>query len=70
MRNEDPKAFTVSGLKCVGGLDISFVTQEEDTGEHVGHNASDPSVPDAYAVITVLEYPTLVVSNPPTHKFL
>ncbi|KAB5590518.1 RNA polymerase rpb8 domain-containing protein [Ceratobasidium theobromae] len=61
VRNEDPKAFTVSGLKYVGGLDISFVTQEEDTGEHVGHNASDPSVPDAYAVITVLEYPTLVL---------
>jgi hypothetical protein len=67
VHNEDPNAFTVSGLKYVGGLDISFITQEEDTVENVNypsHNASDPSLPDAYAVITVLEYPTLTVSSP------
>ncbi|GAB1518865.1 hypothetical protein RhiTH_001930 [Rhizoctonia solani] len=62
VRNEDPKAFTVSGLRYVGGLDISFIAQEGESAETVGspgHNASDPNVPDAYAVITVLEYPSL-----------
>jgi hypothetical protein len=65
VHNEDPKAFTVSGLRYVGGLDISFIAQEGESAETMdfpGHNASDPNVPDAYAVITVMEYPSLSVS--------
>lgn len=61
VRYEDPNGFTISGLKYVGGLDISFIAQE-DGGEGVdipSHNASDPNTPDAYGVITVLEYPAL-----------
>lgn len=64
--NEDPKAFTVSNLRYVGGLDISFIAQEGgdsvESTDVPGHNASDPNLPDAYAVITVLEYPSLSVS--------
>ncbi|CAE6407893.1 unnamed protein product [Rhizoctonia solani] len=64
VHNEDPKTFTVSGLRYVGGLDISFIAQEDESAETMdfpGHNASNPNVPDAYAVITVLEYPSLSV---------
>ncbi|KAJ1311499.1 hypothetical protein OPQ81_009986 [Rhizoctonia solani] len=60
--NEDPQGFTVSDLRYVGGLDISFIAQESESTESTdfpGHNASDPNAPDAYAVITVIEYPSL-----------
>lgn len=71
--NEPPEAITISGLKYVGGLDISFVPQGHDnspSASSAGHNASGkiPSPtppetePDAYAVITVLDYPALTVS--------
>ncbi|KAG9101578.1 hypothetical protein FRC06_002806 [Ceratobasidium sp. 370] len=73
--NEAPNAFTLSGLKYVGGLDISFITREgegEESANLAGHNASatssnspKPSVsdskPDAYGVITVLDYPALTL---------
>ncbi|KAG8686717.1 hypothetical protein FRC09_013954, partial [Ceratobasidium sp. 395] len=75
VRNEAPNAFTLSGLKYVGGLDISFITQEEGEGEEsanlAGHNPSDAgskldssaseSKPDAYGVVTVLDYPALTL---------
>ncbi|KAG8926501.1 hypothetical protein FRC02_008854 [Tulasnella sp. 418] len=48
---EDLEQISVTGLKYVGGLDISFV--DEATA------AKDPSHPDAYAAIVVLEYPSL-----------
>ncbi|CEL57662.1 Endonuclease V OS=Homo sapiens GN=ENDOV PE=2 SV=1 [Rhizoctonia solani AG-1 IB] len=70
VHNEDPKAFTVSGLRYVGGLDISFIAQEGESAETMdfpGHNASDPNVPDAYAVITVMEYPSLSLVHSITH---
>ncbi|KAG8735477.1 hypothetical protein FRC12_018056 [Ceratobasidium sp. 428] len=73
--NEAPNAFTLSGLKYVGGLDISFITQEEGEGEEsanlAGYNPSDAgskldssaseSKPDAYGVVTVLDYPALTL---------
>ncbi|QRV76751.1 RNA polymerase rpb8 domain-containing protein [Ceratobasidium sp. AG-Ba] len=76
VRNEAPNAFTLSGLKYIGGLDISFITQEEGDGEEsatfAGHNASatgsnpnasmvHESKPDAYGVVTVLDYPALTL---------
>ncbi|KAH7345054.1 endonuclease V-domain-containing protein [Rhizoctonia solani] len=70
VHNEDPKAFTVSGLNYIGGLDISFIAQEgdgADTTDFPGHNASDPNTPDAYAVITVVEYPSLSLVHSITH---
>ncbi|EUC66868.1 endonuclease-V domain protein [Rhizoctonia solani AG-3 Rhs1AP] len=70
VRNEDPKAFQVSGLRYIGGLDISFIAQEDGSVESAGfpgHNASDPNAPDAYAVITVIEYPSLSLVHSITH---
>ncbi|CAE6488448.1 unnamed protein product [Rhizoctonia solani] len=70
VHNEDPGAFTVTELRYVGGLDISFIAQEGESVEGAdfpGHNASDPNVPDAYAVITVLEYPSLSLVHSLTH---
>ncbi|KAG8719571.1 hypothetical protein FRC08_002498 [Ceratobasidium sp. 394] len=75
VRNEAPNAFTLSGLKYVGGLDISFITQgdgEEESANLAGHNASAASSnnpkssasepkPDAYGVVTVLDYPALTL---------
>ncbi|CUA76673.1 hypothetical protein RSOLAG22IIIB_02140 [Rhizoctonia solani] len=70
VHNEDPKAFTVSGLRYIGGLDISFMAPEGNSVESKdvpGHNASDPNRPDAYAVITVIEYPSLSLVHSITH---
>ncbi|KAF8609671.1 hypothetical protein BDV93DRAFT_485390 [Ceratobasidium sp. AG-I] len=70
--NESPEDIAISGLKYVGGLDISFVPQGHDntpSASSAGHNTSGetPSAtpletrPDAYAVITVLDYPALTL---------
>lgn len=71
--NESPEDITIAGLRYVGGLDISFVLQGQDdppSASSASHNASGETPnstpsgaePDAYAVITVLEYPALTVS--------
>jgi hypothetical protein len=81
VHNEPPGAFTLSNLRYVGGLDISFIAEEEEepaSATLAGHNASGTSSnpnsslsepkPDAFGVVTVLDYPALTVSDTP-HMF-
>lgn len=79
VHEEDLEAIRVDGLKFVGGLDISFV-EEEDNQTHdtnlaslnigddiptVDSGSSGATAPDAYATVVVLGYPSLKVSRIP-----
>ncbi|KAG9049803.1 hypothetical protein FS837_009103 [Tulasnella sp. UAMH 9824] len=56
LRSERVEAIDVEGLSYVGGLDISFVGSEDATS---GKKEDAEGLPDAYATIAVLEYPSL-----------
>ncbi|KAG8951993.1 hypothetical protein FRC04_005326 [Tulasnella sp. 424] len=55
VHSESTDAIGVEGLKYVGGLDISFVGGEDVTS---GNKEEHEGLPDAYATIAVLEYPS------------
>ncbi|KZO93478.1 endonuclease V [Calocera viscosa TUFC12733] len=64
----------IEGLSYVGGLDISFVSEAEDDAEEVEGTrgsrqeaATGVEVPDAYATLVVVEYPTLELRHTITH---
>ncbi|KIO30865.1 hypothetical protein M407DRAFT_222543 [Tulasnella calospora MUT 4182] len=56
VRSESIGTIDVEGLNYVGGLDISFVGSEDATG---GSKEGTEGLPDAYATIAVLEYPSM-----------
>lgn len=60
VHSESTDAIAVEGLNYVGGLDISFVAGEDVTS---GNKEGHAGLPDAYATIAVLEYPSLKVST-------
>jgi len=63
----------IEGLKFVGGLDISFVSDiehgEEPTSSNGGQSKLDlgEDEPDAYATLVVVEYPSLELRHTITH---
>ncbi|KAG8899994.1 hypothetical protein FRC01_010299, partial [Tulasnella sp. 417] len=56
VRSENVETINVEGLSYVGGLDISFVGSEDAVS---GNKEGAEGLPDAYATIAVLEYPSL-----------
>ncbi|EJU01986.1 hypothetical protein DACRYDRAFT_89016 [Dacryopinax primogenitus] len=63
----------VTALKYVGGLDISFVQQSEDSSgmteseESQSHVVVTENGPNAYATLVVVEYPSLELRHTITH---
>ncbi|KZT52066.1 hypothetical protein CALCODRAFT_487402 [Calocera cornea HHB12733] len=70
----DPSGLGISGLRYVGGLDISFVSHPESAtkdveGSHGPHEEVVIGVDeaDAYATLVVVEYPSLELRSSITH---